>query len=165
MEFRLRRISAQNSTSIYPGSTIFSEKLGEIYRLLEKVQRFICFIPRLDAISRVFVTWGSVSSTDHGGSRIFPAIWLAVPLGANGAHLGICTLPDYIFLVRNKLFRGEMKFSQRRTRPVKSLWWQIVHMQESTNEWKNVAFFLNIETCGNTMVIPQTIDKVNIRLF
>ena len=24
----------------------------------------------------------------------FPAIWLAVPFGANGAHLGICTLPE-----------------------------------------------------------------------
>ena len=38
--------------------------------------------------------------------------------------------------VWNKLFLAEVKFSQRRTRPVKSLWWQIVHMQESTNEWK-----------------------------
>ena len=28
----------------------------------------------------------------------FPAIWLAVPFGANGAHLGICTLPKKIFL-------------------------------------------------------------------
>ena len=24
----------------------------------------------------------------------FPAIWLAVPFGANGVHLGICTLPE-----------------------------------------------------------------------
>ena len=24
----------------------------------------------------------------------FPAIWLAVPFGVNGAHLGICTLPE-----------------------------------------------------------------------
>ena len=29
----------------------------------------------------------------------FPAIWLAVPFGANGAHLGICTLPEKIFVV------------------------------------------------------------------
>ena len=29
----------------------------------------------------------------------FPAIWLAVPFGANGAHLGICTLPEKIFFV------------------------------------------------------------------
>ena len=43
--------------------------------------------------------------------------------------------------VWNKLFLAEIKFSQRRTRPVKSLWWQIVHMQESTNEWKNLTFF------------------------
>ena len=28
----------------------------------------------------------------------------------------------------NKLFLAEIKFSQRRTRAVKSLWWQIVHM-------------------------------------
>ena len=37
-------------------------------------------------------------------------------------------------LCENKLFLGEIKFSQRRTRPVKSLWCQIVPMQESTNE-------------------------------
>ena len=72
----------------------------------------------------------------------FPAIWLAVPFGANGAHLGICTLPEKnIFCVWNKLFLGEIKFSQSRTRPVKSLWWQIVPMQESTNEWKNLTIF------------------------
>ena len=68
----------------------------------------------------------------------FPAIWLAVPFGANGAHLGICTLSEKIFFfVWNNLFLGVIKFSQRRTHPVKSLWWQIVPMQESTNEWKN----------------------------
>ena len=72
----------------------------------------------------------------------FPAIWLAVPFGANGAHLGICTLPEKnLFCVWNKLFLGEIKFSQSRTRPVKSLWWQIVPMQESTNGWKNLTIF------------------------
>ena len=72
----------------------------------------------------------------------FPAIWLAVPLGANGAHLGICTLPEKNLLcVWNKLFLGEIKLSQRRTRPVKSLWWQNVPMQESTNEWENLTIF------------------------
>ena len=29
----------------------------------------------------------------------FPAIWLAVPFGTNGAHLGRCTLPEKIFFV------------------------------------------------------------------
>ena len=29
----------------------------------------------------------------------FPAIWLAVPFGENGAHLGICTLPGKIVFV------------------------------------------------------------------
>ena len=43
--------------------------------------------------------------------------------------------------VWNKLFLAEIKFSQRRTRPVKSLWWQIDHMQESTYEWKNLTIF------------------------
>ena len=72
----------------------------------------------------------------------FPAIWLAVPFGANGVHLGICTLPEKkTFSVWNKLFLCEIKFSQKRTRPVKSLWWQIVPMQESTNEWKNLTIF------------------------
>ena len=46
-----------------------------------------------------------------------------------------------LLFVWNKLFLGEIKFSQRRTRPVKSLWWQIVPMQESTNEWKNLTIF------------------------
>ena len=48
-----------------------------------------------------------------------------------------------LLCVWNKLFLGEIKFSQRRTRPVKSLWCQIVAIQESTNEWKNLTFFLN----------------------
>ena len=65
----------------------------------------------------------------------YPAIWLAVPFGANGSHLGICTSPERNPLcVWNKLFLGEIKSSQRRTRPVKSLWCQIVPMKESTNE-------------------------------
>ena len=41
-----------------------------------------------------------------------------------------------LLCVWNKLFLGEIKVSQGRTRPVKSLWWQIVPMQESANEWK-----------------------------
>ena len=41
----------------------------------------------------------------------------------------------------NMLFLVEIKYSQRRTRPVKSLWWPYVPMQESTNEWKNPTFF------------------------
>ena len=87
----------------------------------------------------------------------FPAIWLAVPFRANGAHLGICTLPEKNLLcVWNKLFLGEIKISQRRTRPVKSWGWQVVPMQESTNEWKNLTNVLN-GTCGNTMVKPQTV--------
>ena len=46
-----------------------------------------------------------------------------------------------LLCVWNKLFLAEIQISQRRTRPVKSLWWQIVHMQESTNEWKNLTSF------------------------
>ena len=70
----------------------------------------------------------------------FPAIWLAEPLGANGAHLGILYLArKNLLCVWNKLLLCEIKFSQRRTRPVKSLWWQIVPLQESTNAWKNLT--------------------------
>ena len=80
----------------------------------------------------------------------FPAIWLAVSLAANGVHLGIYTLPEKcLFYVWNNLFRGEIKFSQRRTSPMKSLWWQIVPMQESTNEWKNL-------TISNIMGLAET---------
>ena len=79
----------------------------------------------------------------------FPAIWLAVPFGANWAHLGICTFPEKIICVWNKLFLCEIKFSQRRSGPLKSLCWQIVPMQESTNECKNLTIFLNNGTCGS----------------
>ena len=76
----------------------------------------------------------------------FPAIWLAVQFRANGAHLGNLYLARKNPLcVWNKLFLGEIKFSQRRTRPVKSLGWQTVPMQESTNEWKNLTIFYKME--------------------
>ena len=47
------------------------------------------------------------------------------------ALLEICTLPK-IFFAWNKLFRGEITFSKKRTCSVKSLCWQIVPMQEPT---------------------------------
>ena len=95
-------------------------------------------IPHLGAISRVL---------GHGVkcpilTTVVPGFFgdlMAVPFGANGANLGICTLPEKNLLcVWNKLSLGEIKFSQRRTHPVKSLWWQIIPMQELTNEWKNI---------------------------
>ena len=96
----------------------------------------------------------------------YPAIWLAVPFGANGAHLGICTLSEKIFFcVWNKLFLGEIKFSQRRTHPVKSLWWQIVPMQESTNEWKNLTIFGLAVHNGKTSNSEVPIDKINIEIL
>ena len=79
--------------------------------------------------------------TDHGCFRIFQRsdwlyhseqmepVWGSVPCQKN------------LLCVRNKLFLGEIKFSQRRTHPVKSSRWQIVPMQESTNEWKNLTIF------------------------
>ena len=97
----------------------------------------------------------------------FPAIWLAVPFGANGAHLGICTSPEKNLLcVWNKLFLGEIKFSQRRTRPLKSLWCQIVPMQESTNEQKNLTIFLNNgKHNGKTSNSEVPIGKINIEIL
>ena len=99
----------------------------------------------------------------------FPAIWLAVPFGANGAHLGICTLPEILCVcVWNKLFLGEIKFSQRRTRPVKSFWWQIVPMQESTNQWKNLTIFEIMGPAvhnGKTSNSEVPIDKINIEIL
>ena len=53
-----------------------------------------------------------------------------------------------LLCVWNKLFLGELNFSQSRTRPVKFLWWQIVPMQQSTNEWKNLIFFLIMGLAG-----------------
>ena len=70
-------------------------------------------------------------------------------LEQNWAHLGIWTLPEFFFFVWNKLFLCEIKFSQTRSLPVKSLCWQIVPMQESTNECKNLTIFLNNGTCGS----------------
>ena len=100
----------------------------------------------------------------------FPAIWLAVPIGANGAHLGICILPEKknLFCVWNKLFLDEIFFSQRKTRPVKSLWCQIVPMQESTNEWKNLTIFeimgLAVHN-GKTSNREVPIDEINIEIL
>ena len=98
----------------------------------------------------------------------FPAIWLAVRFGANGAHLGICTLPEKNNCVWNKLFLCEIKFSQRGTRPGKSLWWQIVPMQESTNEWKNLTIFQIMGLVvhnGKTSNSEVPIDKINIEIL
>ena len=73
-----------------------------------------------------------------------------------------------LLCVRNKLFLVEIKFSQRRTRPVKSLWWQSVHMQESTNEWKNQKFFKwwdLREHNGKTSNSEEPIDKIYIEIL
>ena len=70
-----------------------------------------------------------------------------------------------LFCVWNKLFLREIKISQRRTRPVKSLWWQIVPMQESTNERKNLAIFEIMGLAlhnGKTSNSEVPIDKINI---
>ena len=70
----------------------------------------------------------------------FPAIWLAAPFGANGSHLGICTLPE---------------------------WWQIVPMQESTNEWKKLTQFQIMglaETQWYNLKSEVPIDKINIAI-
>ena len=62
-----------------------------------------------------------------------------------------------LLCVWNKLFLAEIKISLKRTRPVKSLWWQIAHMQDS-NKWMEKSYdFLNNGTCRNTMVKPQTV--------
>ena len=64
---------------------------------------------------------------------------------------------ENLLCVWNKLFLAEIKVSQRRTCPVKSLWWQIVHMQ-FINKWmEKSSNFWNNGTCGNTMVKPQTV--------
>ena len=71
----------------------------------------------------------------------FPAIWLAAPFGANGSHLGICTLPE---------------------------WWQIVPMQESTNEWKKLTLFQIMglaETQWYNLKSEVPIDKINIAIW
>ena len=99
---------------------------------------WIIFIPYLGAISKVFRPWGSVSNADHGGSRISQRSEWLYHSKLIGPIWG--SLPCQIVFF-NKLFPGEIKFSQRRTGPVKFLWWQIVLMQESTNQWKNLAIF------------------------
>ena len=70
-----------------------------------------------------------------------------------------------LFCVWNKLFLGEIKFSQRRTHPVKSLWWQIVPMQESTNGWKNITIFGLVVHNGKTSNSEVPIDKINIEIL
>ena len=77
-----------------------------------------------------------MSNTDHRGSRIGDLIGCTIR-SKWGPFGDLYLARKNLRCVWNKLFLGEIKFSQRRTRPVKSLWWQIVPMQESTNEWKN----------------------------
>ena len=80
-------------------------------------------------------------------------IWGSVPCHKN------------IFFVWNKLFLGEITFSHRRTHPVKSLWWQIVPVQESANEWKNLTIFGLAVLNGKTSNSEVPIDKINIEIL
>ena len=49
---------------------------------------------------------------------------------------------------------------------MKSLWWQIVPMQESTNEWKNLTIFETLRKHnGKTSNSEVPIDKINIEIF
>ena len=71
------------------------------------------FYPTLGCDIQGFRAMGFSVQYWPGWFQDFPAIWLAVPFGANGAHLGICTLPEKNLLcVWNKLFLVEIKFSQ-----------------------------------------------------
>ena len=70
----------------------------------------------------------------------FPAILLAVPFGWNGAHLGICTLPEKNLLcVWNKLFLGEIKFSSCEEFMVFNCPYAGTNkwMEKSHNSWNN----------------------------
>ena len=77
----------------------------------------------------------------------------------------LCHTKKTSFCVWNKLFLGEITFSHRRTHPVKSLWWQIVPMQESTNEWKNLTIFGLAVLNGKTSNSEVPIDKINIEIL
>ena len=89
-----------------------------------------------------------------------PAIWLAVPFGTNGAHLGICTLPEKIFFcVWNKLFRGEIKVFLKENSSCEVFmvtncpYAGINKWMEKSNNFGNTCN----GNCGNTMVKPQTV--------
>ena len=129
---------------------------------------FIFFIPHLGAISRVLGPWGKVSNTDHGGSRIFRRSDWLYHSEQMGPIWGSVPCQKNLFCVWNKLFLGEIKFSQRRTRHVKSLWWQIFPMQQSTNEGKNLTFFQIMglrKHNGKTSNSEVPIDKINIEIL
>ena len=94
-------------------------------------------ILHLGAISRVFgreVSWPIQTAAGPG----FPPIWVAIPRGANGTHLGISSLTYFFCIVWwNTLFGGEFNISNR---PMNSLWWHFDPIQESTNEWKKIVY-------------------------
>ena len=87
----------------------------------------------------------------------FPAIWLAVPFGANEAHLGICTLPEKIFFVCEiSCFRVKSSFPKGEL-----VLWSLYGdklspcRNQQMNRKSNIS--LNNGTCGNTMVKPQIV--------
>ena len=139
-----------------PSSVVGWEPMSSLTVSWNQMCEFV-FYPTLGCDIQVFRAMGLSVQYWQQWFQDFPAFWLAVPFGANGAHLGICTLSGKSSLCVNKLFLAEIKFSQRKTRPVKSFWWQIVHMQESTNDWKNLKKKWNNGTCGNTIVKSQTV--------
>ena len=157
----LTRRSASMSQIINFKAAIFFHKTfswdsGSVWNTIDIV--FPKFYPTLGCDIQVFLAMGSSVQYWPRWFQDFPAIWLAVSFGANGAHLGICTLPEKSRLcVWNMLFLGEINFPKRRTCLAKSLWWQIVPVQESTNEWKKSNNFENNGTCGNTMGKPPTV--------
>ena len=123
-----------------------------------KQQTNICkFYPTLRCDIQGFLAMGLSVQYWPRWFQDFPAIWLAVPFGANGAHLGICTLPEKNLLcVWNKLFLGEIKFSQGEL-VLWNLYGDKLSLCRNQQMNGNLTIFLNNGTCGNTMVKPQTV--------
>ena len=110
-------------------------------------------IPHLSAISRVFRLWDSVSNTDHDGSRIFQRLADSLfGLEQMGPIWG--SIPCQKIFCMNTLFPGEIIFSKGELVLWRLYGDRLSLIKKWTVESNN---FLNNGTCGNTMVIPQTV--------
>ena len=87
----------------------------------------------------------------------FPAIWLAVPFGANGAHLRICTLLEKSFLCVKWVVSVRKKFFPKENSSCEVF--MVTNCPYAgINKWMEKSYnFWNNGTCGNTMVKPQTV--------
>ena len=96
-ELWVRKPNIMGPFCLYSNTDNFYYMLAISYPNTDK--KFHPFYPTLGCDIQGFRAMGLSVQYWPRWFQDFPAIWLVVPFGANGAHLGICTLPEKIFFV------------------------------------------------------------------